>query len=107
MKARHSVSARYPETHRLKDLLEAIEAREVLARQRQILIKPNLINDSPPPVTVPVELVAALIDALRTWSDATIVVAEGVGAPGLRPRRRFASSAMNKWRRPRGCNCST
>lgn len=102
MKAKHSVSARYPETNRLKDLLEAIEAPEVLARQRQILIKPNLINDSPPPVTVPVELVAALIDVIRTWSDATIVVAEGVGAPGLETPQAFRKLGYEQMAQAKG-----
>ncbi len=67
----------------LQSLLETIGAPEVLGRQKRILIKPNLINTSPPPVTVPVELVAALITLIRSWSDAEIVVAEGSGAPSV------------------------
>ena len=67
----------------LQTLLENIAAPEVLAQQKKILIKPNLINTSPPPVTVPVELVVALIKLIRSWSDAEIIVAEGSGAPSV------------------------
>ena len=67
----------------LRLLLENIGAPEVLAQQQQILIKPNLINTSPPPVTVPVDLVASLVELLRSWSCANIVIAEGSGAPDV------------------------
>lgn len=60
-------------------LLEAIGAPEVLGRQRRILIKPNLVNASPPPVTLPVRACAALVRACRQWSQAEIVIAEGTG----------------------------
>jgi uncharacterized protein (DUF362 family) len=60
-------------------LLQAIGAPEILALQSRILIKPNLVNDSPPPVTLPVAACAALIDACRRWSTAEIVIAEGTG----------------------------
>lgn len=71
----------YRET--IPQLLEAIGAPEVLARQTRILIKPNLVNGSPPPVTLPVEACAALARACRSWSRAEIVVAEGCGAREL------------------------
>jgi len=60
-------------------LLQAIGAPEILARQSRILIKPNLVNDSPPPVTLAVAACAALADACRRWSTAEIVIAEGTG----------------------------
>lgn len=102
MKAKYSVSAVHPETSALKKLLEAIEAPEVLARQRQILIKPNLINDSPPPVTVPVELVSELIDVIRGWSTANIIVAEGVGAPHLETPQVFRKHGYEKMAQAKG-----
>lgn len=60
-------------------LFRAIGAPEVLARQTRILIKPNLVNNSPPPVTLPVAACAALVRACRDWSTAEIVIAEGTG----------------------------
>jgi uncharacterized protein (DUF362 family) len=60
-------------------LLKAIGAPQILARQSRILIKPNLVNDLPPPFTLPVAACAALVSACRSWSKAEILVAEGTG----------------------------
>jgi uncharacterized protein (DUF362 family) len=60
-------------------LLQAIGAPEILARQSCILIKPNLVNASPPPVTLPVAACEALVAACRRWSRARVIVAEGSG----------------------------
>jgi uncharacterized protein (DUF362 family) len=60
-------------------LLRTIGAPPVLARQSRILIKPNLVNASPPPVTLPAAACVALVSACRRWSKAEIVVAEGTG----------------------------
>ncbi len=59
--------------------LEAAGAPPVLARQRRVVIKPNLVNASPPPVTFPVEAARALVAAVRGWSRAEVLIAEGVG----------------------------
>jgi len=60
--------------------LAAIDAGPVLERQEQILIKPNLVNASPPPVTLPVAMARALIEAIRQMAPAArVVVAEGCG----------------------------
>ncbi|MGA7827399.1 MAG: DUF362 domain-containing protein [Geobacteraceae bacterium] len=67
----------YDET--IPRLLEAIGAPEVLTKQSQILIKPNLVNGSPPPVTLPVAACDALVRCCRKWSRAEIVIAEGTG----------------------------
>lgn len=64
-------------------LLSALEAEKVLCTQHTIIIKPNLINDSPPPITTPVQCCQAIIDFIRSCSDACIVIAEGCGQPGL------------------------
>ena len=40
-------------------------AFDVLRQQKQILIKPNLVNSSPPPITLPVEIAEALVVAIR------------------------------------------
>jgi len=54
-------------------------AFDVLRQQKRILIKPNLVNASPPPITFPVGLAEALIFAIRRHCDAEIVIAEGCG----------------------------
>jgi uncharacterized protein (DUF362 family) len=60
--------------------LDALHAAQVLAGQARVLIKPNLVNCSPPPVTTPVACVAAVIAYVRAHAAAEIIVAEGCGA---------------------------
>ena len=60
--------------------LDEIGAGERLAEEKAVLVKPNLVNASPPPVTTPVECCEAVIEYVRRHSDAEIVVAEGCGA---------------------------
>lgn len=62
--------------------LDAIGAAEHLAKQKAILVKPNLINSSPPPVTTPVECCEAIVSYVRRCSKADVVIAEGSGEPG-------------------------
>lgn len=64
------------------EALDAIGAGEVLAGQALVLIKPNLVTSSPPPVTTPVDCVEAIARYVRAHSRAEIVVAEGTGAAG-------------------------
>ncbi len=71
----------YDET--IPHLLQCVGAPEVLGRQSRILIKPNLVNGSPHPVTLPVSACAALANACRSWSTAEIIVAEGTGERNL------------------------
>jgi len=59
--------------------LEAIGAREVLANQQTIIVKPNLVTDDPPPVTLPVEAAMVLVRWLQKQSEARIILAEGTG----------------------------
>ena len=54
-------------------------AGPVLAEQPLVLLKPNLVNDSPPPITTPVRFVEAVAEYVRDNSRARIVVAEGSG----------------------------
>ena len=71
----------YPES--VTKALDAIGARERLAKQSAILIKPNLINASPHPVTTPVDCCEAVVEYLLTYSKANIVIAEGCGDSSL------------------------
>ncbi len=63
--------------------LDAVGAGEVLKEQTAVLIKPNLINASPFPITTAPECVEAVIEYVRSCSDAAIVIGEGCGDPGL------------------------
>ncbi len=58
-------------------------APKALAGQERVMIKPNLVNDSPFPVTTPPALCEAVIRYVRAHSDATVVLAEGSGDPTL------------------------
>ncbi len=76
--------------------LEAIGAPAVFAEQTRVIIKPNLVNASPPPVTLPVEAAAALVRAVRSWSDAEVVIAEGCGDCALSTGEVFRSLGYDR-----------
>jgi len=64
-------------------VLDDLDFQTVVGKQAKILIKPNCINSSPPPVTTPVECCEAIIRCIRDASlDAHIVVGEGCGDSG-------------------------
>jgi uncharacterized protein (DUF362 family) len=65
----------------LPALMELLGAAPVLGSQKSVVIKPNLVNSSPPPITTSVKLVAMLVKYVASVSDAEIVVAEGCGIP--------------------------
>ena len=71
----------YPES--VPEVLDAVGAANVLKQQTAVLIKPNLINASPFPITTPVACVEAVIEYVRSCSGAAIVVGEGCGDAGL------------------------
>lgn len=61
--------------------LDAINARKVIAAHKKILLKPNLINSSPHPVTTPPACTGAVIEYVRSCvPDAAIIVGEGCGS---------------------------
>ncbi len=60
-------------------ILDAVGADRVLAEQTAVLLKPNLVNASPHPVTTPPECCEAVIAYVRAHCNAEIVVAEGCG----------------------------
>lgn len=64
----------------VKEALDGIEAYTILSQQKQILLKPNLTEDIPFPVTTHPDCIKAIIDYIRDCSDAKIIVAEGCGA---------------------------
>jgi uncharacterized protein (DUF362 family) len=62
-------------------VLEKIGAGRILSKQDAVLIKPNLVSDQPFPVTTSPECCEVIIDYIRSWSRAEIVIAEGTGNP--------------------------
>lgn len=63
------------------EALDHIHAGRLFAGQDKIIIKPNLVTDSPFPVTTSPRFCGAIIDYIRSHSEAAIVIAEGVGDP--------------------------
>ena len=64
------------------EALGAVGVGEELARLGagdRVLLKPNLVNASPPPVTTPAAFTAAVARWVRRRTDATITIAEGAG----------------------------
>ncbi len=60
-------------------LLDRLEVAPLLAGEGLILLKPNLVTSSPPPVTTDVGMVAAVAKWCREVTSATILVVEGSG----------------------------
>ena len=60
--------------------LDAIGAGALLACRQRIVLKPNLVNHSPHPITTPPACIEAIIDYIRSHGGAGIAVAEGSGA---------------------------
>ena len=59
--------------------LDAIGAATALKEQTAVLIKPNLVNASPFPITTAAECIEAVIRYVRSCSQAAIVIGEGCG----------------------------
>lgn len=60
-------------------LLDLIQAKERFKEQKTLLLKPNLVNASPFPVTTAPEFCKAVILYAKKYSDARIIIAEGCG----------------------------
>jgi len=67
----------------IKTALDAIEAETFLANEAKVLIKPNLVNSMPFPVTTPAACCEAVIEYIIGCSKAEIVIAEGCGDKDL------------------------
>jgi uncharacterized protein (DUF362 family) len=59
--------------------LDKINFKDIVINQEKIIIKPNLVLDSPPPVTTDVFCVEAIIRYCQKYSKAKIIIAEGSG----------------------------
>jgi uncharacterized protein (DUF362 family) len=59
------------------EVLGALTASTVLSQAETIILKPNIVNDSPPPVTTDRRFVAAVADWISSRVTGRLVVAEG------------------------------
>ena len=82
--------------HTVRACLDRIGAGRVLRRRRLIWIKPNLINDSPFPVTSDPEMIRAVIEYVLENSRARIIIAEGCGDSGMETREVFESLGYDR-----------
>jgi len=76
-------------TQTLGPLLTAAGLADRIVNIDILLIKPNLVEALPPPVTTPPDLVEVLIRELQTMTDARIVIGEGCGAKNYETRHCF------------------
>ncbi len=67
-------------THSVIEAIEACSAREILCKQEKILLKPNLVNTTPPPVTTPAEFCGAVVRWLQENTKSEVIIAEGTGS---------------------------
>jgi uncharacterized protein (DUF362 family) len=84
-------------------LLRAAGLIEKLPPRKPVLIKPNLVEAMAPPITTPVELIAALIDYIQTQSPETrIIIGEGCGSLSYDTLHCFAELGYVVMARERG-----
>lgn len=77
-------------------------AADLLGSDRPVMLKPNLINASPHPVTTPPEMCAAVIAFVRLHTKAPIVVAEGCGDIALETSEIFTRLGYDRLARHSG-----
>ena len=65
------------------EAFDSIGAREILSKETAILIKPNLVNSSPHPITTSPACCEAVIEYVRACSEAEVIIAEGSGDKSL------------------------
>jgi uncharacterized protein (DUF362 family) len=66
--------------HSIPQALDLIGAAERLPRDGLIILKPNLTNASPPPVTTGIRAVEAVYRYCRAHTDAEVIIGEGAGS---------------------------
>jgi uncharacterized protein (DUF362 family) len=66
--------------HSLSKALDLIGAGARLPRDGLIILKPNLTNSSPPPVTTSVQAIEAVYRYCRAHTNAEILIGEGAGS---------------------------
>ncbi len=64
-------------------ILNNTGADKLFSIQKSIIIKPNLVNSSPFPITTSAEFCEAVIMYIKSKSKAKIIIAEGCGSPDV------------------------
>jgi uncharacterized protein (DUF362 family) len=78
-------------------LLDATGLLDRLASEKKVLIKPNLVEPQKPPITTPVDLIAALVDYIHaSHPHLEIVIAEGCGSSTNSTVQIFETLGYNK-----------
>ena len=70
--------------------LESAGIEKLLSESRPVMLKPNLVNDSPFPVTTSPDFCQAVIHVIRKYTSAPIVIAEGSGDAHLETTEIFS-----------------
>ena len=78
------------------EILDAIQADRRLQEQNIVLLKPNLVNASPFPVTTSPELCRAVIQYIRSHTQAKLIIAEGCGDDVMETPEVFASLGYDR-----------
>ncbi len=73
-------------------LLGGLETLQLTGKR--VLLKPNLLNDRPPPTTTNPAVVAAMVKAVRQAGAADVVVADGSGMIRLPTAENFLATGM-------------
>lgn len=77
-------------------LLDAAGLPQLLPGDKPILIKPNLVEALPPPITTPAGLIDALIAYLKQITDNEILIGEGTAALTYDTHHAFAELGYNE-----------
>jgi len=79
----------------LREGLELLGGLQHLdCRDKRVLIKPNLVNDRPPPTTTSPELVAAVVRVVREAGAADVAVADSSGIIRFPTAGNFAATGL-------------
>lgn len=73
-----------------------IGADKIFAEQKQIIIKPNLVDNLSFPVTTSAECIAEIIDYIKNFSPAKIIIGEGTGSAELETTEIFKNLGYEK-----------
>ncbi|WDP91899.1 MAG: DUF362 domain-containing protein [Desulfobacter sp.] len=88
--------------HSVPLILDRIGAAGLLSEKDLILLKPNLVNASPFPVTTSPDLCRAVIRYIRGCSHARIVIAEGCGDAVLETGEIYSTLGYDRLARETG-----
>ena len=79
----------------VRHAFDEADGAAVVSDGRPILLKPNLVNVSPFPITTHPDFVAVVIEVIRDHTDAPIIIAEGCGDSDMDTPQVFAALGYN------------